>query len=121
MPTPTVLVADDELDIRVLLGVRLRRLPVELRIEEAEDGDQALTVARQVEPDVVVLDHRMPGRTGSEVAALLREEWPEVPIAIFSAYLQPELREEVAAHDVACFPKTDLEGLAAWVGGHVGA
>jgi CheY-like chemotaxis protein len=117
-----VLVADDEVDIRMLLGVRLRRGRPDLEVAEVDDGDAALAAVAMRTPDVVVLDQRMPGLTGVEVARALRAGGhASLPIALFSAYLQPELRGEAHAMDVVTFAKTDHEGLAEWVVGQLPA
>src|SRR5215210_8582457 len=68
-----VLVADDEDDIRALVGVAVRRAGCDL-VASVADGEAALTSARAELPDLVVLDVSMPGRTGLEVCAALRED-----------------------------------------------
>jgi DNA-binding response OmpR family regulator len=68
---PRVLVADDEDDIRALVGVAVRRAGCDL-VASVADGEAALASARAELPDLVVLDVSMPGRTGLEVCAALR-------------------------------------------------
>jgi DNA-binding NarL/FixJ family response regulator len=46
---------------------------------------------RAIRPDTIVLDHRMPGTTGLQVAEQILAEHPEQPIILFSAYLDDEL------------------------------
>lgn len=121
MPDPLVLLVDDEADIRLLVGVRLRRVRPDLEIAGADGGEAALAAVATRTPDVVVLDQRMPGLTGVEVARTLRDGHPSLPIALFSAYLQPELRGEAEALDVVSFAKSDHEGLAQWVVGQLPA
>ena len=50
----------------------------------AESGSQVLPVVQQVQPDLVVLDLRMPGMDGLTCIRLLRERFPEVKIAVLS-------------------------------------
>jgi DNA-binding response OmpR family regulator len=69
--TPTALVVDDSPEILQLVSSALRRDGFEVR--EAQSGDQALVLAREAEPDLVVLDLMMPGIDGIETCRRLRE------------------------------------------------
>jgi DNA-binding NarL/FixJ family response regulator len=105
-----VLIVDDEDDIRALLRVVLTdgsgRFEV---IGEAADGDQALERWRELGPDVVLLDQRMPGRSGLEVAAEILSEDPLQRIALFSAYLTETMRERASSLGIAaCVAKEDV-------------
>jgi two-component system OmpR family response regulator len=74
-----VLVVDDEPNIRALLSQTLRLVSFEVRT--AESGSQALTAAREFEPDIVVLDVMLPDLDGFEVARRLGE----VPVLFLTA------------------------------------
>ncbi len=67
-----ILVADDDLEILALVARHLRNLPAE--IFEASDGDEALRLAKDEKPDLVVLDVMMPGMSGWEVCRAIRED-----------------------------------------------
>lgn len=67
-----VLVVDDNRLMRMLVQASLKPLGCEIR--EAVDGEQALEVAREFRPDVIVLDVIMPKMDGFEVLAHLRED-----------------------------------------------
>jgi CheY-like chemotaxis protein len=69
---PLVLCADDDRDILALLALRLERAGY--RVAQAVDGEQALTLARDLRPDVVVLDVMMPRMSGTDVVAALRAD-----------------------------------------------
>ena len=69
---PLVLCADDDRDILALVGLRLERAG--FRVVQASDGQQALDLARELRPDVVVLDVMMPRLTGTEVLSALRAD-----------------------------------------------
>ncbi len=116
----TILLADDEQDIRTLLGIRLRRLGVEIRVVEASDGREALAKAEASPPCLAILDHRMPRMTGAEAASALRERWPDLPIAIFSAFAVPPADTSDASPPVPLFEKTDIDGLMRWVRTRIG-
>ena len=77
---PRVLVVDDDQDIREMLCELLRLRGYE--VEVACDGREAL--ART--PDVVLLDHRMPGLSGREVAEALQRRGCRVPVVLMSAF-----------------------------------
>ena len=68
---PSVLVADDEDDIRALVGVAVHRAGCAL-VASVADGESALASARAAMPDLVVRDVSMPRRTGLEVCTALR-------------------------------------------------
>ena len=70
---PRVLVADDEDDIRGLVRLAVRRAGCTV-VAEVADGAAALDAARDLVPDLAVLDVSMPGATGLEVCAALRAD-----------------------------------------------
>jgi DNA-binding response OmpR family regulator len=72
MSKPVVLVADDDDDILLLVTTRLRRDGFE--VLSAQNGDDALELARAHKPAVAVLDIGMPGLDGIEVLQKMRED-----------------------------------------------
>lgn len=106
----TVLIADDEADLRLLVRTQLSRVHG-WRIVEAADGEEALERCRAGGIDLVVLDHRMPRRLGIDVIRALRSDGDDVPVVLFSAYLDPELEEEVARAGAVSVPKSDIASL----------
>jgi len=77
-----VLVVDDEPNIRETVAINLRREGLDVVF--AGDGEEAVETARELKPDLVVLDIMMPGMDGFEVCRTLREE-STVPILLLSA------------------------------------
>ena len=69
---PLVLCADDDEDILSLVSLRLQRAGFE--VATAEDGEEAVQIARDRRPALAVLDVMMPKRTGYEVLAELRAD-----------------------------------------------
>ncbi|MEY2567080.1 MAG: two-component system, NarL family, nitrate/nitrite response regulator NarL [Actinomycetota bacterium] len=111
----TVLIADDEEDMRTLARIYLSRAGVEV-IAEAIDGSEALDAVRRFEPPpvptVLVLDNRMPGMSGLEVAQLVLEQVPQQPIVLFSAFLTPEIEQHASAVGIrACLSKSEVARL----------
>lgn len=72
MPDATVLVVEDDADIREVEEYNLQREGYD--VLTAEDGDEALEVARDRKPDLVVLDLMLPGTDGVEVCRTLRAD-----------------------------------------------
>jgi CheY-like chemotaxis protein len=96
----TILICDDEPALRELIRASLDE---EYFFAEASDGLTALELAREVEPDVVVLDLMLPRLGGLEVLARLRadEHLREVPVLVITAW--NETREDVIAAGAADF------------------
>ncbi len=81
----TVLVADDEPDVLNLVAMNLQRAGFD--ILKAADGEQALRMARDEEPDLVILDLMMPALSGLEVAKLLKQSpsTARIPVLMLTA------------------------------------
>jgi CheY-like chemotaxis protein len=84
----TVLVVDDDRDIRLLVRVLLdeRRFGP---IWEASDGATALALARRHQPDLVVLDFRMPDADGATVVGGLRSAAPNARAVVLTGIDRP--------------------------------
>jgi CheY-like chemotaxis protein len=103
----TILVADDQADLRRIVRILLTR-GTSWEVVEAVDGDDAVAVAAQHDIDAAVLDQRMPGRNGIDVADVLRGRGFGGPIVIFSAYLEPEILAEAERLGVRSVPKGEI-------------
>ncbi|MCW5933693.1 MAG: response regulator [Fimbriimonadia bacterium] len=84
-----ILIADDEPIIRLDLRQMLEELGYDV-VAEAGDGAQAVELARQVKPDVAILDVKMPEMDGIEAARVLDEEHL-APAVLLTAYSDPGL------------------------------
>jgi two-component system, chemotaxis family, chemotaxis protein CheY len=80
-----VLVADDSESIRKTVRHYLERT-AGLSVCEALDGLQAVEKAKELRPDLVILDLAMPQLNGAEAASIIKHELPEVPIILFTIY-----------------------------------
>jgi two-component system, OmpR family, alkaline phosphatase synthesis response regulator PhoP len=80
-----VLVAEDEPNIVAALEFLLRRGGYE--VEVAGNGGEALAIIERAPPDLVLLDVMMPGKSGYEVCARIRErpEWREMKVIMLTA------------------------------------
>jgi len=81
----TVLVVDDEADLRDVLRLRLESDGRFSIIGEADDGVKAIDMAAELQPDVVLLDLLMPGLDGREALPGIVAAAPTSMIVIFSA------------------------------------
>jgi len=78
--TPTALIAEDEPLLAAALRAELARAWPELHIvASVGDGASAVVQALALQPDVLLLDVRMPGLSGLEAAAELLDAWPAAP------------------------------------------
>jgi response regulator NasT len=106
-----VLIAEDETIIRLDLAEMLERAGFDV-CAQARDGLEAVELARAEEPDVAVLDVKMPRLDGIEAARRILDERP-IPIVMLTAYGQDELVSRavevgVFGYLVKPFRETDL-------------
>ena len=93
-PDLRILVAEDETIIRLDLRARLERAGFEV-CAEARDGEEAVALASSEQPDLAVLDVKMPKLDGIEAARRILDERP-IPIVMLTAYGQDELVQRAA-------------------------
>ena len=85
MSRPIILCIDDE-----DLGLEIRKMVLEregFTVLTARDGATGISVFDHEQVDAVVLDYAMPGMDGGQVAAILRQRRPDLPILMLSAYV----------------------------------
>jgi two-component system chemotaxis response regulator CheY len=112
----TILVVDDDPDMRFLARAVLEKSGIEVA-GEAADGPEALDRLRELEPPpvptVILLDNQMPGPSGLEVAAQILTDLPDQLIVLFSAYLSEAIVAEATQLGVtACVSKNDALNLS---------
>jgi len=74
-------------------------------------GPEAIAMIETVDPDVVVIDYKMPGMDGLETARRVRESRPAQIMIMYSAFIDPQLQQAAEAAGIAvCLAK--VEGLA---------
>jgi DNA-binding NarL/FixJ family response regulator len=81
-----ILVADDHYIVRMGLVALMNTEPDLEVVAEADDGIMALALFDQLRPDLVLLDLRMPGKTGTQVTAHIRQVSPKTTVLILTAY-----------------------------------
>ena len=89
-----ILIVDDSPLVRQRLRDLLQQHPHWQVCGEAANGQDAITRARELSPDIIVLDFLMPGMNGMQAAREIGRLIPDVPILMFTTYLSRQLVEE---------------------------
>ena len=108
-----VLVVDDHADVRFLVRAILEDAAPEVVFAgEASGAEEALSALGSLEPDVVVLDARMPRVDGFEAAEMLLARRPDLPILLCSALVDDDIRSRAEAAGIAaCLSKDHFEAI----------
>ena len=86
-----VLIADDHLVVRQGLQMILNTEDDFDVVGEAPDGKTAVSLTGELQPDVVLMDLRMPGMDGLEAIGHIKANWPDVAIVILTTYNEDDL------------------------------
>ncbi len=86
MTTIRVLLADDQPLVRTGLRMVIDSTPGIDVVGEAETGAQAVALARELAPDIVVMDIRMPGMDGIEATQMITAESPEARVVVLTTF-----------------------------------
>lgn len=106
-----ILLVDDDPNIRRGVRMRLALEPDFSVVGEAGDGWEALRLARELQPDVVVMDIRLPSLDGLSAAERLRSSQPSCAIIILTLYDEPFNRQRAEQVGAAAFiPKHKTDG-----------
>ena len=95
MPTPRILVVDDDQD-NCLLTARLLRDEGH-EVDTAYDGLSAMKLFAEESHDLVILDYRMPDMDGMDVLETMKSQWPNVPAVFYTAYATIDMIEDALA------------------------
>ncbi len=102
-----ILLVDDHEVARASIALLLMQEPDLEIIGEAFDGLMAVRLARELQPDVIVMDAMMPGMNGIEATRLIMLEFPEIKVIGFSIHAEGEIRAAMQkAGAVACISKS---------------
>ena len=91
----TVVVADDEPDVRLLLRLQLDAIDGISVVGEAGDGVEVIEVCRELKPGAVVMDLLMPKMMGIEAIERLQGESPGIGIVAYTATAGDFVREQM--------------------------
>jgi two-component system, NarL family, invasion response regulator UvrY len=100
MSRPRVLVADDHPMLRAALVDLLVQAGFEVA-GEAADGADAVALAKELEPDVVLMDLRMPVLGGLDATRLIKDACPDIQVVLLTAFESPALQQQ--AEEAGCF------------------
>jgi NarL family two-component system response regulator LiaR len=89
-----VLVVDDHAMVRKGLSTFLRIKPDLELVGEASDGEEALRLCEQAQPDVVLMDLVMPKMDGTAATQAIRERWPQVQVIALTSFQERKLVRE---------------------------
>ena len=107
MPIRVVLIEDNDVFRQALELLLELRGDIEIVASE-EHGERAVELCKVHEPDVILLDYRLPGLDGVQVARLVREECPEVAVVVLTAAAQErEIEALLEQGAVACVGKDE--------------
>lgn len=110
--TARILIADDNPHVRHALRTLLEHNPDWQVCGEAVDGRDAVSKAKQLTPDLVVLDFLMPGLNGLEAAREIHKSVPSTRMLMCTMYLSPQLTEVAKSSGVqGAVPKTGIAHL----------
>jgi NarL family two-component system response regulator YdfI len=86
-----VVIADDHFIVREGLRLILETDPCMELVGDAPDGASAVRLVGEVQPDVVLMDLRMPGLDGLQAIEQIRAAWPQVALVILTTYQEDAL------------------------------
>src|SRR5215211_3400553 len=106
MPTPCILLVDDQRDIVRLLHATLKTLGHQLDIVDAPSGEEALLEASRRKVDLLVADYLLPGISGVELMRKIKVRNPELKTIFISGITERKAREAMlGAGGIAIFDK----------------
>jgi PAS domain S-box-containing protein len=113
-PAARVMLVDDDPDVRLFLTTLLDELGHD--VEAFEDAEAALAGLDGSPPDLMLLDFAMPKLNGAQLARIVRERYPDLPIVFITGYAESEQLEGAAGADVPVLRKPfGMEALSSVV------
>ncbi|MDQ3864748.1 MAG: response regulator transcription factor [Actinomycetota bacterium] len=109
VPPARLLIVDDHDLVRESTQVMLEGEPDLEVVGEAVNGRHALELCRQLRPDVVLMDVRMPEMDGLTATRAIKEEMPAISVLMVSAYESEDYRREAASVGAAGYVLKDAE------------
>jgi DNA-binding NarL/FixJ family response regulator len=85
-----ILIVDDHAMVRFALSEAIQRNPDMSLVGEAENGDEAVSLYRNLRPDVMIIDFKLPDRNGDEVISVIRAEFPDARAILLSIFENSE-------------------------------
>jgi CheY-like chemotaxis protein len=98
-PPLHILIVDDQPRARQSLRALLSTWPGVAGVREAAGGQEALRLVERQQPDVVVMDMRMPGMDGLQATRLIKARWPRIRVMVLTLYAEYEAEALAAGAD----------------------
>ena len=98
-----IVVVDDESSIRRGLQIRLDTEPDLKVVGTTATGAEAIELVRQLQPDLVLMDVRLPAMDGFDATTALRRTYPTVPVVMLSLYDDAAARQRARESGAAAF------------------
>lgn len=102
----SILIVDDHAAARVVIRAAIEGFTKFNVCGEASDGAQAIKMARELRPDLVVMDARLPSMNGLEASIVIKSYMPGLFIILFTMYAE-SLGSSMASFGVTVVPKSD--------------
>lgn len=83
-----VLIVDDTARARKSMKALLEVWHPLGEVREATKGTEALQITEEFQPDVILMDARMPGMGGLEATRLIKAKWPQIKIIVLSVFME---------------------------------
>src|SRR5262245_11342548 len=97
-----VLIVDDDPTVRESLRGLLEQRGLS-PVGAASDGNEAVSMATSLEPDVIVMDRMMPGMDGVEATRRIKQSLPDTQVILLSAQLDDEVQQQGEGMGVYCY------------------
>jgi len=85
-----ILIVDDHAMVRLALSQAIERNSDLSLVGEAANGDRAVSLYRDLRPDVVTMDFNLPDRDGDQIVSEIRAEFPDAKVVLLSIFENPE-------------------------------
>jgi two-component system, NarL family, invasion response regulator UvrY len=102
-PTVSVLIVDDQAPFRRAAAAVIAATPGFEVVGEAESAEQAVELAASLDPELVVMDIKMPGIGGVEATRRITAAQPETVVMLVSTYQSEDLPDEASACGAAAY------------------
>jgi two-component system chemotaxis response regulator CheY len=90
---PRVLIADDEKHMRLLMKAAMKKMNCEV-VAEAGDGQEAVALYKNHQPDLLLLDINMPLKTGDEALKEIIDAFPQALVIMLTSVVEMETVEK---------------------------
>jgi CheY-like chemotaxis protein len=97
------LLVEDNVSFRQALSDTLISYFPSIDVDEAGDGEEALSKVEYQRPDLIFMDVQLPGENGLEVTRKIKRVYSDIVIVILTSYGLPEYRQQAIRNGADCF------------------